>query len=410
VLSAVHSDRSGRLVVAADYAAAMSDGASVGPLAQTIRLPAGTEVVQLPGRTSVGLDRTGRARELGTGRFGVGAIVPIGYLRMALPAYEEDLAAPPLKPRAYAAVGADADGELVVSAVALDPDAGAADGRATPDLLARITATQRDHPSSRVLRQLARCAKDYRCRAAANAFLGRHDCALPVAASRNERPPEVLVLSDDADASPTEPAAFRPAPEELAEAGARHLEGGGTVVAFGRACEGEPLLAVRLIEAAISAIRQRTRVGSIHLETNGSVPIALRRLCDAGLDSVAVRLASARAETYEVLHRPEGFRFADVRASIAVSIAAKVSVALRVLTLPGLTDRARELDALVGLAGDLPPESSLILCGLASDPQRTLRIADGADAPVGMERMLDRLRTDAAHLRIVALPRPLVRL
>jgi hypothetical protein len=27
-----------------------------------------------------------------------------------------------------------------------------------------------------------------------------------------------------------------------------------------------------------------------------------------------------------------------------------------------------------------------------------------------MERMLDRLRMDAAHLRIVALPRPLVRL
>ena len=410
MLSAVHSDRSGRLVVAADYAAAMSDGSSVGPLAHAIRLPTGTDVVQLPGRTGLGLDRTGHARELGAGRFGVGAIVPIGYLRMALPAYEEDLAAPPLKSRAYAAVGADADGELVVSAVALDPDAGEADGRATPDLLARITATQRDHPSSRVLRQLARCAKDYRCRAAANAFLGRHDCALPVAASRNERPPEVLVLSDDADASPTEPAAFRPAPEELAEAGARHLEGGGTVVAFGRACEGEPLLAVRLIEAAISAIRQRTRVGSIHLETNGSVPTALRRLCDAGLDSVAVRLASARAETYEVLHRPEGFRFADVRASIAVSIAAKVSVALRVLTLPGLTDRARELDALVGLAGDLPPESSLILCGLAADPQRALRIAEGADAPVGMERMLDRLRTDAAHLRIVALPRPLVRL
>src|SRR2546430_16455496 len=95
----------------------MSDGSSVGPLAHAIRLPAGTEVVQLPGRTGVGLDRTGRVRELGAGRFGVGAIVPIGYLRMALPAYEEDLAAPPLKPRAYAAVGADADGELVVSAV-----------------------------------------------------------------------------------------------------------------------------------------------------------------------------------------------------------------------------------------------------------------------------------------------------
>jgi pyruvate-formate lyase-activating enzyme len=410
VFSAVHSDRSGRLVVAADYAAAMSDGSSIGPLANAIRLPAGTDVVQLPGRTGFGLDRSGRARELGAGRFGVAAIVPIGYLRMALPAYEDDPVAPPLRPRAYAAVGADGDGELVVSAVALDADAGAADGRAAPDLGARITATQRDQPSNRVLRQLARCAKDYRCRAAANAFLGRHDCALPVAAPKNERPPEELILYDDADASPTESAAFRPTPEELADAASRHFEGGGTVVAFGRACEGEPLLAIRVVEAAIVAIRERTRLGTIHLETNGSVPIALRRLCDAGLDSVAVRVASARAETYEAIHRPEGFRFKEVRASIANAIAAKVSVALRVLALPGLTDRPRELDALIGLAGELPAGSALILCDLSADPQRALRIAGSTEAAVGMDRMLDRLRTDVAHVRVVAIPRPLVRL
>ena len=397
-------------MVAADYAAAMSHGTSIAPLAHAIRLPARTEVVQLPGRTGVGIDRAGRPRELGAGRFAVGAIVPIGYLRMALPAYTDELDAPSLRPRAYAAVGADADGELVVSAAALDTDAGASDGRAAPDLVMRITATQRDQPSNRVLRQLARCAKDYRCRAAANAFLGRHDCALPIAAPKNERPPEVLVLHDDGDASPTEPAAFRPAPEEVADAAVRHLEGGGTVVSFGRACEGEPLLAIRLVEAAIVAVRARTRRGTIHLETNGSVPIALRRLCECGLDSVAVRMASARSETYEAIHRPDGFRFADVRASIATAIAAKVSLALRVLTLPGLTDRPQELDALVGLAGDLPAGSSLVLCDLAADPQRGLRVAVSAEAAVGMERMLDRLRTDAAHLRIVALPRPLVRL
>jgi pyruvate-formate lyase-activating enzyme len=410
MFSAIHSDRSGRLVVAADYAAAMSDGSSVRPLVQTIPLPVGTDVVHLPGRLGIGLDRAGRARELGQGRFGVAAILPLGYLRMSLPAYIDDLGTPPLRPRAYAAVGADPSGQLVVSAVALDTEAGAVDGRSAPDLAARITATQRDQPSSRVLRQLARCAKDYRCRAAANAFLGRHDCALPVAAPRNERPVEVLVLHDDADASPTEPAAFRPSPDELADAASRHLEGGGTVVAFGRACEGEPLLVVRVVEQAIVAIRQRTRLGTIHLETNGSSPVALRRLCDAGLDSVAVRVVSARAETYEAIHRPDGFRFADVRASLAHAIAGKVSVALRVLALPGLTDRARELDALVGLAADLPAGGSLVLSDLAADPQRALRIAPSAEVAVGMDRMLDRLRTDAAHLRIVALPRPLVRL
>ncbi len=410
MFSAVHSDRSGRLVVAADYAAATSDGSQVGPLLKALPLPPGTDVVHLPGRIGVGLDRTGRPRELGQGRFGVAAILPVGYLRMTLPAYVDDLGTPPLHPRAYAAVGADANGQLVVSAVALDADAGSVDGRSAPDLAARITATQRAHPSSRVLRQLARCAKDYRCRAAANAFIGRHDCALPIAAPRNERPLEVLVLHDDADASPSEPAAFRPSPEELADLASRHLEGGGTVVAFGRACEGEPLLAVRVVEQAIVAIRERTRAGTIHLETNGSAPVALRRLCDAGLDSVAIRIASAAAETYEAIHRPEGFRFADVRASLAHAIAGRVSVALRVLALPGLTDRARELDALVGLAGDLPAGGAIVLSDLSSDPQRALRIAPSSEAPIGMDRLLDRLRTDAAHLRIVALPRPLVRL
>jgi len=182
------------------------------------------------------------------------------------------------------------------------------------------------------------------------------------------------------------------------------------VVAFGRACEGEPLLVVRVVEDAIVAIRARTRLGTIHLETNGSSPVALRRLCDAGLDSVAVRIVSARAETYEAIHRPDGFRFADVRASLGHAIAGKVSVALRVLALPGLTDRARELDALIGLTGDLPAGGSLILSDLSADPQRALRIAPSAEVVSGMDRLLDRLRTDAAHLRIVALPRPLVRL
>src|SRR5256885_8859067 len=126
MFSAVHSDRSGRLVVAADYySAAMSDGSAIGSLLGAVPLPTGTEVVHLPGRLGIGLDRTGRARELGQGRFGVAAILPLGYLRIGLPAYEDDLGSAALRPRAYAAVGADASGQLVVSAAALDAGAGA---------------------------------------------------------------------------------------------------------------------------------------------------------------------------------------------------------------------------------------------------------------------------------------------
>ena len=111
----------------------MSDGSAIRALVQAWPLPDGADVIHLSGRVGIGLDRTGRARELGQGRFGVAAVLPIGYLRMSLPAYVDDLGAPPLRPRAYAAVGADPSGQLVVSAIALDTEAGAVDGRSAPD-------------------------------------------------------------------------------------------------------------------------------------------------------------------------------------------------------------------------------------------------------------------------------------
>jgi pyruvate-formate lyase-activating enzyme len=339
----------------------------------------------------------------------VGAILPPGYLRLALPAYVDDASGPPLRPRPYAAVGADAGGDLVVAAAELESARQAADARAAPDLPARINAALRDRPSSRIVRQLARCAKDYRCRAAANAFVSAHDCALPVSAPANEHPSTFISLRDEAEAAPTELAAFKPSPDEIADAAVRHFEAGGTIVAFGRACEGEPLLAVRLVEAAILAIRARTPIGTIHLETNGSVPAALKRICEAGLDSVAIRLVSARASTFDSVQRPDGFRLSDVRASIAEAVNHKIAVALIILVLPGMTDRGSELDALVALAGELPDGSALLLRNLAADPQRALADVRSQETPLGVAHALERLRSDAAHVRIASLPRPLAR-
>ena len=409
MFSAVHSDRSGRIVVAADYAAALSDGQSMRPFGQAIPLPDGAELVALADRAALGLDRAGRPRPLGGGRWAVGAILPLGHLRTALPAYLDEPRAPALRPRGYAAVGADANGELVVCGTAFDPQARASDGRGSADLAARLSAGLRERPSNRLVRQLVRCARDYRCRAAANAFLGHHDAALPVAAPANEQPPAVLALRDDADASPTEPAAFHPTAEEIADLAAAHLDGGGTLVAFGRACEGEPLLVARVVESAIAAIRARTHRGTVHLETNGSVPAALRRLREAGLDSVAFRMISARAETYELLHRPGGYRFTDVRAGLAGAVTLGLAVAVALLVLPGLTDRPAELDALIALTADLPPGSTLILRDVAADPQRALALVRSSDAPAGIEPALERLRVEAPHLRLIAQARPLAR-
>jgi len=405
VISAVHSDRSGRVVVAADWGAAAFDGNATGPLHEAMPLPAQAMIVPLPGREAEGLDRQGHVRRLGPSRFAVAAVLPPGSLRLALPAYADTPRDEPLVPRAYAAIGADEHGELVVAATALADHAPTA---APSDLAARVNATLRARAANRELRQLARCARDYACRAAANAFVGRGDCALPVGAPPNERPAGFLALRDDRDAAPTEPAAFHPSAEEIAEVATTHLAAGGTLVAFGRACEGEPLLAAREIEDAIRRIRARDARATIHLETNGSFPVALRRLRAAGVDSIAIRLASARSDTYEALHRPEGYRFSDVRSSLAEAATWNVALSLVVLTLPGLTDRPRELEALVAVAGDIPSGNVLVLRDLAADPRRALALIAG-DAPLGMGIALQRLRTDAAHLTIAATPRPLAR-
>ena len=49
-----------------------------------------------------------------------------------------------------------------------------------------------------------------------------------------------------------------------------------SVVSFGQGCEGDPLLAVDVIEPAITDSRQTGR-GTINMNTNGSLPGHLRR-------------------------------------------------------------------------------------------------------------------------------------
>jgi len=90
----------------------------------------------------------------------------------------------------------------------------------------------------------------------------------------------------DADAgipSPQTRIAYETSVEELARIALSHLERvPDAIVSFGQGCEGEPLLRAVTIAAAIERIRARNASGSINLNTNGSMPKALRRLIDAG--------------------------------------------------------------------------------------------------------------------------------
>jgi MoaA/NifB/PqqE/SkfB family radical SAM enzyme len=64
------------------------------------------------------------------------------------------------------------------------------------------------------------------------------------------------------------------------------------IVSFGQGCEGEPLMQWRLLERSILKLREKTDRGTINLNTNGSFPDRVTKLCDAGLDSVRVTLNS----------------------------------------------------------------------------------------------------------------------
>lgn len=393
-----------------DHAAAAFDGAETVPFSEAVRLPAGATVLHLE-REAETLDRTGRARRVGPGRLAVAALLPAGHLRTQLPAYADAPDKPDLTPRAYAAVAADDAGELAVAAVVIDRDpTHDLDAYPKAEIATQVNEALRSRPADRLVRQLARCAREYGCRAAANAFYGRWECAVPVAAPTNEHPPATIALRLDGEAEPREPAAFHATAEEVARLATQHIAAGGTLVSFGRACEGEPLLAARLVEDAIRLIRAATRAGTIHLETNGSVPAALRRLATTGLDAVAFRLTSARADTYDVLHRPEGYRFADVRASLRIAAEQRLATSLLIPVLPGIFDRAEEIAALVDLAGELREGSAILLRDLAADPLRALAMVKGGETRLGVAHALERLREELPHLRVGSFVRPLARI
>lgn len=393
-----------------DHAAAAFDGAATVPFSDAVRLPTGASVMHIE-REAETLDRSARARRVGPGRLAVAAVLPPGYLRTQLPAYADAPDKPDLTPRGYTAVAADDAGDLVVAALLIDRDpTHDVDAYPRAEIAAKVNDALRSRPADRLVRQLARCAREYSCRAAANAFYRRWECALPVAAPANEHPPASVAPRLDGEAEPREPAAFHATAEEIATVAIEHIAAGGTLLSFGRACEGEPLLVARLLEDAMRLIRAATRSGTIHLETNGSAPAALRRLATTGLDAVTIRLVSARAETYEAMHRPEGYRFTDVRASVRVAAEQRLATSLLIPVLPGIFDRTEEIAALVSLAGELPEGSAVLMRDLAADPLRALAAVKTRDPNVGVARALERLREELPHLRVGSFVRPLARI
>lgn len=388
------------MFVSADYGATALDGPLPVALDRAIPLPAEAQLVPLADRAAMGLDRRAQPRSLGPARWALAAILRPGYVRTHLPSVEAASDVAPLEPLPYAAVAADARGELVVAAVHLN-GVTAPGAAPTDDVGAAITRRLRAEPSNKLLRQLARCAREYHCAAARNAFLGRGECALPLGAPANDGAAPLVALRRREERAPLEPVAFKVSAADAAAVAIAHLSAGGASVSFGHACEGEPLDVVRDVVDVTARIRAELSAGEIALRTSGASAVALGRAAEAGVDRVVVRLASADGPTYERVHRPAGFRWTDVRAALREAATRRLAITVELLSLPGLADRETEVAALVALLGELRPGSELRLADLAADPYALLARVPGG-ATIGIAAMLDRLRADAAHVRLAA--------
>ncbi|MCL6639475.1 MAG: radical SAM protein [Firmicutes bacterium] len=408
-----------------------------------VELPAGASLVMVPGRPPLGLDRKGRfavlehapasappgrlpprrgregrfretggAGEKGRGSapapvYAVGALLPQGYTRTLLPACRREKDGPPLPLFGYTAVAAR--GGKIYAAARRTEDPGPWDPvhYNTEQLPQLVRRKLRAHPGNRIVRQLARCAVDYRCFTAQNIFYGRREGGIPVSPSCNAACLGCISLQPSGCCpAPQARIGFCPEAREVAELAVPHLSGeDGAIVSFGQGCEGEPALAAGTVAGAIGLIRAATGRGTVNMNTNGGHTAGVSKIVAAGLDSVRVSLISARPEVYAAYYRPRGYGLDDVRRTIRLCAGAGVHTSLNLLVMPGLTDRAEEAAALVSLIRE-DGVHMVQLRNLNIDPDFLFeRLPPRKGGLIGIDGLIDALR-EVPGLRVGSYTKP----
>ncbi len=402
MFSAVYADEQGNIYDAPDYAAVGRSGREDAVLGEgdLIPLPPGADLMFLPGRSALAA-QGGTVAPIAAPLAAVAAMLPAGYTRTHLPAYQVQENAPPLPLYGYTAV-AMLRGRFYAAAVKSDDNARWDPRRYnTPDLAARIAAVRHDLPGNRLVEHLARCSLEWHCCTAQNLFYRRWEAGIPVSPACNadclgcisRQPAECCP-------SPQSRIAFVPTADEVAAVGGYHLRTAPqAIVSFGQGCEGEPSLEAGTIAAAIRLMRAATTRGMVDINTNAGYTAGIEEIAAAGVDSMRVSVISARPEGHRAYYR-SGYSLDDVRASIALAKARGVYVSLNMLLLPGFNDRPEELAAweeFVAATG----VAMIQLRNLNIDPEAAwpLLPLQGA-APVGVKTFLRRLAERFPRVRL----------
>ncbi len=315
-----------------------------------ILLPDGGNLYELPGRRGIGIDvATGEMRLCEKG-WAVAAFIPPAHTGTFMAAYETAPDAPTLPLFCYSAAGWYKE-EFYVTALRIENDIRQeCAGYDAVEIEKGVEKLLSNYPNNRLVNHLAeKCCRTYTCPAARNFFIGRWECPVPTSPACNAncigcisfQPEEETIISTQ------DRLQFKPSAEEIVEFTVPHLVSAPfPLISFGQGCEGEPLLMWETIRESIQEIRKHTTRGSININTNGSMPKAVRALCEVGLDSIRVSTNSAQKSWYEKYYRPNNYQFEDIIESLRVMNEFGRWSSINYFVFPGLTDTESEYEAL----------------------------------------------------------------
>lgn len=395
----LYASADGRLRIHPSLQSAARSGWAVGAPDRLIPLPPGGTLMHLPGRAPLGRTADGATVPIDDG-VAVAAVLPPGYLRTWLPAYQERPPAPVLPLFGYAAV-ASVGGEPHVAALRTDRwNAWNPQAEPRQRIDRAVAAARRALPDSRLRLHLETCATEYRCVTAQNVFLRSGEGAIPVSPACNAAC--LGCISEqwgDVD-SPQTRLGFAPTASEIAELAAWHLSAATTnFVSFGQGCEGEALTRGAALIEATRRIRAAAPAATIHLNTNGSRPDVLRRLVGAGLNSIRISVFSLDDVRFRAYYRPVGYGLEQVGECAEVMRDAGGQVTINLLTFPGISDDSAEIDALVTFI-HRHGVHQVQLRSLNVDPHWLLARIPTPTQGIGMRAFVAELRARCPGLRL----------
>jgi len=378
---------------------------------EMIPLPKGSRLFTLPQTAPIGIDPITRklrtvdrlSRRLGGGKIQAVAAFPApAYMRTLLPAMDCRTQAGNLSLWAYTAVGWCMEEErFYTAAVRVDKsDQWNPENFDDRQVEPNVRKTLKEHPHNRLLEQLARCALDYHCFAAKNLFLQRWEAPLPTSPACNASCLGCISLQEsDCCPASQERITFVPTVKELCEVAVPHLEKAeNAIVSFGQGCEGEPILQTDRICASVRAMRCRTSRGTINFNTNGSIPDAVDKLAEAGIDSIRISLNSVRQKYYQAYYRSSHYGFQDVIEAIRRAKKNGLYTMLNYLVFPGLNDQPTEVDILVKLLEETGLDM-IQMRNLSIDPVQYIREMSLEDEGMGMKKMLDHVKRKVPRIQ-----------